>query len=87
MHIRSEASEQVRVLIGTCERLIEMRKDLEALVREVLKTFGIRMTAIHRSSQRRRFRGQLEEAGQRDLAIELMADAFNQIHKALCAAA
>lgn len=87
VHIRSEASERVRVLIGTRERLIRMRKDLEAHVRGVLKTFGIRMTAIHRSSQRRGFRDQLAEAGQSDLAIELMADAFNPIHKALCAAA
>ena len=30
VHIRSEASERVRVLIGTRERLIRMRKDLEA---------------------------------------------------------
>lgn len=87
VHIRSEASERVRVLIGTRERLIRMRKDLEAHVRGVLKTFGIRMTAVYRSRQRRGFRDQLAEAGQSDLAIELMADAFNPIHKALCAAA
>jgi len=31
VHIRSEASERVRVLIGTRERLIRMRKDLESL--------------------------------------------------------
>ena len=64
-----------------------MRKDLEAHVRGVLKTFGIRMAAIHRSGQRRGFRDQLARAGQSDLAIELMADAFNPIHKALCAVA
>lgn len=87
VHIRSEASERVRVLIGTRERLIRMRKDLEAHVRGVLKTFGIRMTAIQRSNQRGGFRDQLAQAGQSDLAIELMADAFNPIHKALCAAA
>ena len=87
VHIHSEASERVRVLIGTRERLIRMRKDLEAHVRKVLKTFGIRMVTIHRSSQRRGFRDQLAEAGQSDLAIELMADAFKPIHKTLCAAA
>ena len=87
VHIRSEASERVRVLIGARERLIRMRKDLEAHVRGVLRTFGIRMTAIHRSRQRCGFRDQLAEASQTDLAIELMADAFNPIHKALCAAA
>lgn len=87
VHIRSEASERVRVLIGTRERLIRMRKDLEAHVRGVLKTFGIRMVAIQRSNLRGGFRDQLAQAGRSDLAIELMADAFNPIHRALCAAA
>lgn len=87
VHIRSEASERVRVLIGTRERLIRMRKDLEAHVRGVLKTFGIRMAAIQRSNLRGGFRDQLAHAGQSDLAIELMAEAFNPIHQALCAAA
>lgn len=54
VHIRSEASERVRILIGTRERLIRMRKDLEAHVRGVLKAFGVRMTTIHRSGQRQR---------------------------------
>lgn len=45
------------------------------------------MTAIHRSSQRRGFRDQLPEAGQSDLVVELMPDAFNQVRKAPCAAA
>lgn len=40
VHIRSEASERVRVLIGTRERLVRVRKNLEAHVRGVLKTFG-----------------------------------------------
>jgi transposase len=87
VHIRSEASERVRVLIGTRERLIRMRKDLEAHVRGVLKTFGIRMAPIQRSNLRGGFRDQLSRAGQSDLAIELMADAFNPIHRSLCAAA
>ena len=64
-----------------------MRKDLEAHVRGVLKTFGIRMVTIHRSSQRQGFRDKLAVAAQSDLAIELMAGAFNPIHMALFAAA
>ena len=43
VHIRSEASERVRVLIGARERLIRMRKDLEGHVRGVLKVFGVCM--------------------------------------------
>ncbi len=87
VHIRSEASEQVRVLIGTRERLIRLRKDLEAHVRGVVKTFGIRMEPILRSRLRGSFRDQLAKAGKRALALELMAEAFNPIHRALCAAA
>lgn len=86
VHIRSEASERVRVLIGTRERLIRMRKDLEAHVRGVLKVFGICMATVGRANMRHRFRDQLDEAGQTDLAISVMADMFNPIHKALCAA-
>lgn len=86
VHIRSEASEQVRVLIGTRERLIRMRKDLEAHVRGVLKTFGIRMEPILRSRSRDNFRDQLVKAGEDEMAIGLMAEMFNPIHQALCAA-
>ncbi len=47
VHIRSETSERIRVLIGTRERLIKMRKDLEGHVRGVLKVFGICMSGVH----------------------------------------
>ena len=86
VHIRSEASERVRVLIGTRERLIRMRKDLEAHVRGVLKVFGICMGTVGRAEMRQKFRDQLGDAGRTDLAISLMADMFIPIHKALCAA-
>ncbi len=86
VHIRSEASERVRVLIGTRERLIRMRKDLEGHVRGVLKIFGICMGAVRRTKQRQGFRDQLAEAGTTDPAISVMVEMFNPIHKALCAA-
>lgn len=86
VHIRSEASERVRVLIGTRERLIRMRKDLEAHVRGVLKTFGICIKSVGRSRLREGFRQQLEQAGHDDPAIGLMSEMFNPIHEALCAA-
>ncbi|NEK25275.1 transposase, partial [Sulfitobacter sp. JBTF-M27] len=74
VHIRSEASERVRVLIGTRERLIRLRKDLEGHVRGVLKVFGICMGAVGQAGMRQRFRDQLAEAGETDLAISVMAD-------------
>jgi len=55
VHIRSEASERIRVLIGTRERLIKMRKDLEGHVRGVLKVFGVCMSGVHRANMHRAF--------------------------------
>ena len=86
VHIRSEASERVRVLIGTRERLIRMRKDLEGHVRGVLKVFGVCMGAVYRTKQRQGFRDQLAGAESADPAISVMEEMFNPIHKALCAA-
>jgi transposase len=87
IHVRSEASERIRVLIGTRERLIKMRKDLEGHVRGVLKVFGVCMSGVHRANKRQGFRDQLTKAGALDPAIGVMADMFNPIHLALCSAA
>ncbi len=86
VHIRSEASERVRVLIGTRERLIKMRKDLEGHVRGILKTFGIYMGSVHRTKLRQGFLDQLASAAETGPAISVITEMFNPIHKALCAA-
>ena len=86
VHIRSEASERVRVLIGARERLIRMRKDLEGNVRGVLKVFGICMTSVGTGKLRKDFRDQLAAAAGKDPAIELMAEMFIPLHKTLCIA-
>ena len=86
VHIRSEASERIRVLIGTRERLIRMRKDLEEHVRGVLNVFGVCMGAVGRSKMRQGSRDQLAQAGAVDPVIPVMVEMFNPIHKALCAA-
>ena len=72
--------------IGTRERLIRVREDLEAHVRGVLKVFGIGMGTVGRADMRQRFRDQLVDAGQADPAISMMTQMFLPIHKALCAA-
>ena len=66
VHIRSEASDRLRTLIGARERLIRLRKDLEGNVRGVLKTFGIRMTGVSKGRNRDSFREQLAAAGDTD---------------------
>ena len=86
VHIRSEASERVRVLIGARERLIRMRKDLEGHVRGVLKVFGICMKSVGTGKLRRDFRDQLAVAADTDPAIAMMSETFIPLHKTLCIA-
>ena len=43
VHIKSEASDQLRLLLGARERMIGIRQDIEAQARGVLKTYGIRL--------------------------------------------
>lgn len=87
VHVRSESSDRVRALVGARERLIRMRKDLEAHVRGVLKTFGIRMGPVLRSQRRESFRDQLAEAGADDPVLGLLAETMNPIHDMLCSSA
>lgn len=86
VHIRSEASERVRVLIGARERLIRMRKDLEGHVRGVLKVFGVCMKPVEKGKLRKNFRDQLVAAADMDPAIEMMSETFIPLHKTLCIA-
>ena len=83
-HIRSEASERVRVLIGARERLIRMRKDLEGHVRGVLKVFGVCMASVGTGKLRRGFRDQLAAAVDTDPAIAMLSETFIPLHKTLC---
>lgn len=87
VHIRSEESERLRSLIGARERMIRLRKDLEAHIRGVLKTFGIRMTGISSGRQRQAFRDQLAASGEIDPMLRAIADGFIAVHATLCQAA
>ena len=87
VHVRSEASDRVRALVGARERLIRMRKDLEGHVRGVLKTFGIRLGSVTRAQRRRAFRDQLLQAGGDDPVLGLLAETMSPIHETLCASA
>ncbi len=87
VHIRSEAADRLRTLIGARDRLIRLRKDTEGHVRGVLKTFGIRMTGVTQSCQRASFREQLTKAGTSDPVLAIIAGAFIPVHEKLCAEA
>ncbi len=84
VHVRSEASDRVRTLIGARERLLRMRKELEAHVRGILKTFGIRMGPVGHASNRQSFRDQLAEAVADDPVLSLIAERMIPIHRTLC---
>ena len=84
VHVRSEASDRVRALIGARERLLRMRKELEAHIRGVLKTFGIRMGSVGHAGNRQSFRDQLAEAVADDPVLGLVAERMIPIHRTLC---
>jgi transposase len=87
VHIRSGESERFRSLLGARERLIRLRKELEAHIRGVLKTFGIRMAGISSGRQRQAFRDQLAAAGEIEPVLRAIADGFIAAHTTLCQAA
>ena len=84
VHVRSEASDRVRALIGARERLLRMRKELEAHIRGVLKTFGFRMGPVGHAGSRQSFRNQLAEAVADDPVLGLIAERMIPIHRTLC---
>jgi transposase len=87
VHIRSGESERFRSLLGARERLIRLRKELEAHIRGVLKTFGIRMAGISSGRQRQAFRDQLAAAGEIEPVLRAIADGFIAAHTTMCRAA
>ena len=87
VHIRSEASDQLHILLNARERVVRLRKDLEAHVRGALKTYGIRLTSISQRRLRAEFREQLAKAAERDPFLAVIADSFIPLHETLCAAA
>jgi transposase len=87
VHIRSEASDQLHILMNARERLLRLRKDLEGHIRGALKTYGIRLTGISQGRLRAGFREQLASAGAGDPLLEIIADTFIPLHETLCIAA
>lgn len=87
VHIRSEAADQLHLLLNARERVVRLRKDLEAHVRGALKTHGIRLTSISQRRRRAEFREQLARAAEHDPFLAVVADSFIPLHETLCAAA
>ena len=61
VHIKSEESDRLRLLLSARERLIRIRMDIESQARGILKTFGIRLGPVRAGWSRRNFRDQLSK--------------------------
>ena len=87
VHIKSEASDRLRLLLGARERLIRVRQDIEAQVRGVLKTYGIRLGTVTRGRNRAGFRDQFKTASAGDPILEAVAASLIAVHEVVCAEA
>lgn len=84
VHVKSEASDRLRTLIGARDRLLRIRKDIEGHVRGVLKTYGIRLAPVTAARNRASFRGQLQAVAEGDPVLEVVAASFIVAHEAVC---
>jgi transposase len=85
VHIKSEASDRLRFLLGARERLIRIRRDIEAQARGVLKTYGIQLGSVTQGRNRVGFRDQLRAAASGDPILEVVAASLIAIHEVACA--
>ena len=86
-HIKSEASDRLRLLLGARERMIRIRQDIEAQARGVLKTYGIRLGTVTQRRNRAGFRDQLRAAASGDPFLETVAASLIAVHHVACAEA
>ncbi|MGD1926060.1 MAG: IS110 family transposase [Paracoccaceae bacterium] len=84
VHVKSEASDRLRLLLSARERLIRIRMDIEAQARGILKTFGIRLGPVRAGWSRRNFRDQLSEIVAGDPILEVVFAALIAVHETVC---
>jgi len=87
VHIKSEASDRLRLLLGSRERMIRVRRDIEAQARGVLKTYGIRLGPVSQRHDRVSFRDQLRAAASGEPILETVAASLIAVHAVACAEA
>ena len=87
VYIKSEASDRLRLLLGARERMIRIRKDIEAQARGALKAFGIKLGPVARRRERAGFREQLRAVTAGDPFLEALAASLIAVHEVVCAQA
>jgi transposase len=80
VHIKSEASNRLRLLLGARERMIHIRQNIEGQARGILKTCGIRLGPVAQSRERAGFREQLHVAASGDPLSEAVAASLIAVH-------
>jgi len=84
VHIKSEESDQLRLLLSARERLIRIRMDIESQARGILKTFGIRLGSVRAGWSRRNFRDRLAEVVSGDPILEAVFASLIAVHETVC---
>lgn len=84
VHIKSEASDQLRLILSARERLILIRMDIEGQVRGLLKAYGIRLGPVNAGYSRKSFRDQLEMAIKGVPSLEMIFASLIAVHETVC---
>lgn len=84
VHVKSEESDRLRLLLSARERLIRIRMDVEAQARGILKTFGIRLGPVRAGWSRRHFRDRLSEVVSGDPILEAVFGSLIAVHETVC---
>ncbi len=84
VHIKSEESDRLRLLLSARDRLIRIRMDIEGQCRGILKTFGIRLGPVRAGWSRRNFRDQLTQIVTGDPILEAVFASLIAVHETVC---
>jgi transposase len=84
VHIKSEASDQLRLLLAARERLIRIRMDIEGQMRGFLKANGIRLGPVNAGYSRKSFRDQLATAIKGDQHLQMIFASLIAVHETVC---
>lgn len=85
VHVKSPASDKLRVLLSARRRLINCRKDIESQLRGALKAFGIKIGVLASADKRSDFRTRVSDAVAGDDALVALAEPLLAVHQSLCA--
>jgi len=84
VRVKSEASDQLRLVLSTRDRLIRIRMDIEGQVRGLLKAYGIRLGPVNAGYSRQSFRDQLGVAIKGEPSLEMIFASLIAVHETVC---